>query len=51
VAAAFRPDGLGAIVNSSRGVTFPFRPDDRDWEVRIELAARQAARELADIST
>lgn len=51
VAAAFRPDGLGAIVNSSRGVTFPFRPDDRDWEVRVELVAREAARELANTST
>lgn len=47
VAAAFRADGLGAVVNSSRGVTFPFRPDDRDWELRIELAARQAAQELS----
>jgi orotidine-5'-phosphate decarboxylase len=46
VAAAFRPDGLGAIVNSSRGVTFPYRPDDRDWELRIELAAREAAAAL-----
>lgn len=51
VADAFRPDRLGAIVSSSRGVTFPFRPDDRDWEVRIELAAREAARDLANIST
>lgn len=51
VAAAFRPDGLGAVVNSSRGVTFPFRPDDRDWELRIELATREAARDLANISS
>ena len=47
VAAAFRPDGLGAVVNSSRGVTFPHRPDDRDWELRIELAAREAVAALA----
>src|SRR5262249_59328416 len=26
VAAAFRPDGLGAVGNSSRRVLFPFRP-------------------------
>ncbi len=51
VAAAFRPDGMGAVVNSSRGITFPYRPDDRDWELRIELAARDAIAELSKIST
>ena len=40
VAAAFRPDGLGAVVNSSRGILFPFKPDDREWEKKIEAAAR-----------
>jgi orotidine-5'-phosphate decarboxylase len=35
-----------AIVNSSRGITFPFQPDDTDWEQQIETAARNAAREL-----
>ncbi len=35
---AFRGDGLGAVVNSSRGLTFPFRPDDPDWEQRIRDA-------------
>lgn len=43
----FRADGLGAIVNSSRGVTFPFRPDDPHWEAAIEAAAKKAAGELA----
>lgn len=47
VAAAFRKDGLGAVVNSSRGVTFPFRPEDRDWEQQVEQATRKAAKELA----
>lgn len=42
----FRADGLGAIVNSSRGVTFPFKPDDPNWESAIENAARSAATEL-----
>ena len=37
---AFRADGLGAIVNSSRGITFPYKPDDADWEARIESALR-----------
>ena len=46
VRAAFRPDGLGAIVNSSRGVTFPFHPDDPDWEAKVVAAAKKAAEEL-----
>ena len=40
VAPAFRNDGLGAIVNSSRGITFPFHPDDPDWENAIVKAKR-----------
>jgi orotidine-5'-phosphate decarboxylase len=47
VAAAFRPDGLGAVVNSSRGILFPFRPDEPRWEARIESAARATIAELA----
>jgi orotidine-5'-phosphate decarboxylase len=46
VAAAFRPDGLGAVVNSSRGVTFPFHPDDPDWEAAVVRATERAAGEL-----
>ena len=46
VKAAYRPDGLGAVVNSSRGVTFPFHPDDPDWEKKIVEAAKKAAAEL-----
>jgi len=42
VAPAFRPDGLGAIVNSSRGILFPFEPDEPRWETRIEEATRTA---------
>lgn len=48
VRAAFRGDGLGAVVNSSRGVTFPFHPDDPDWEGKIVAAARRAQAELTD---
>jgi orotidine-5'-phosphate decarboxylase len=44
---AFRPDGSGAIVNSSRGVLFPFAPDAPDWEARIEQATRATIRALA----
>ncbi len=50
VAAAFRPDGLGAVVNSSRAVLFPFGPDARDWKDRIAAAAREAAAALAPLS-
>lgn len=46
VKAAYRPDGLGAIVNSSRGITFPFAPDDPDWERMIATAARVASEAL-----
>lgn len=46
VKAAYRSDGLGAVVNSSRGVTFPFHPDDPDWEIKIVEAAKRAQAEL-----
>jgi orotidine-5'-phosphate decarboxylase len=46
VRAAFRADGLGAVVNSSRGVTFPFEPEDANWEAAIKNATVQAAGEL-----
>jgi orotidine-5'-phosphate decarboxylase len=49
VQAAFLPGGTGAVVNSSRGVLFPFPPDAPDWEARIEAAARQAAAALAAV--
>lgn len=41
-AAAFRDDGLGAVVSSSRGVLFAFRPEDPAWERKIEEAALAA---------
>lgn len=40
VRAAFRPDGLGAVVNSSRGILFPFKPDDAGWEAKVAEAAK-----------
>jgi orotidine-5'-phosphate decarboxylase len=46
VAPAFRNDGLGAVVNSSRGILFPFKPDDPAWEQRIEEATRAAVAAL-----
>jgi orotidine-5'-phosphate decarboxylase len=44
---AFRSDGLGAVVNSSRGIMFPFKPDDRDWETKIETATKTTISLLA----
>jgi orotidine-5'-phosphate decarboxylase len=45
-AAAFRPDGTGAVVNSSRGIIACFRPDDAAWEARVEAATRAAIADL-----
>jgi orotidine-5'-phosphate decarboxylase len=42
VAGGFRPDGLGAIVNSSRGITACFAPAEPRWEAAIETATRDA---------
>jgi orotidine-5'-phosphate decarboxylase len=46
VAAAFRRDGLGAVVNSSRGLTFPFQPAEPGWETAIVKATERAIGEL-----
>jgi len=47
VAAAFRDDGLGAIINSSRGIIFSFKPSDPKWELAVEAAARETIASLA----
>lgn len=44
---AFRADGLGAVVNSSRGILFPYKPDDAAWEAKIEQATRDTIAALA----
>jgi orotidine-5'-phosphate decarboxylase len=41
-AAAFRADGLGAVVNSSRGITFSYHPSEARWEQKIEAATKIA---------
>lgn len=46
VRAGLLSNGLGAVVNSSRGVVFPFQPDDGDWETKIIEAAKKAQAEL-----
>jgi orotidine-5'-phosphate decarboxylase len=49
-AAAFRPDGLGAIVNSSRGILFPYKPAEPRWEEAIEKATRATIAELTAVA-
>jgi len=46
-AAAFLPNGLGAVVNSSRGIIFAFEKDSSTWEEEIALATRVAIDLLA----
>jgi len=41
-AAAFRPDGTGAVINSSRGITAAFAPEETNWEAAVDAAARSA---------
>lgn len=48
VRAAFRADGSGAIVNSSRGILFPFAPAAADWRERILAATRDTIAALAE---
>jgi orotidine-5'-phosphate decarboxylase len=42
VAAGFRADGLGAVVNSARGITACFQPSEPRWQAAIERATRAA---------
>jgi orotidine-5'-phosphate decarboxylase len=56
VAAGFRTDGLGAIVNNSRGIIFAYRrPDfqafsERQWQQAVEAATRQMIDELREVT-
>lgn len=52
VAAAFDPTGLGALINSSRGLTFAYRRPEftrfgDNWQAAVEAAVRQMVAELA----
>ena len=47
---AFGSRGSGAVVNSSRGVLFPYKPEATDWREKIRQAASHSARELAEVS-
>ncbi|GIW79527.1 MAG: orotidine 5'-phosphate decarboxylase [Gemmatales bacterium] len=46
LAPAFRSDGLGAVVNSSRGILFAYEPDERDWESAVKAATEKTIADL-----
>ena len=48
VAAAFDADGLGAVVNSSRGIMHAYRQTDQDWR---QAAARAAETMREDLNS
>ncbi|MBL8799710.1 MAG: orotidine-5'-phosphate decarboxylase [Planctomycetia bacterium] len=50
VAPAFRDDGLGAIVNSSRGIIFAFKPEQADWESGVVQATHKTIADLAAVT-
>jgi len=43
---AFNRGGTGAIVNSSRGITQCFSPDDSEWRVKVVEAAKKSVKDL-----
>lgn len=49
-AAGFRPDGAGAIINSSRGIMASFKPDEAMWEEAIKRATRATIEDLRDVT-
>lgn len=50
VAAAFDERGLGAVINSSRGILYAYgNPATKDWRSPIGAAARQLRDDLAEV--
>lgn len=47
---AFTAKGMGAVINSSRGIIFPFKSEESDWERKVNEAARKASEELATVA-
>jgi orotidine-5'-phosphate decarboxylase len=43
---AFDSNRQGALVNSSRGILFPYPPTERDWEAAVENATRATIQAL-----
>ena len=50
LAAAFREDGLGAVINSSRGIIAAFKPDEPYWKKKIIDATEAAIAELRAVT-
>lgn len=52
VAGAFDPEGLGAVVNSSRGVIFAYekRPHPAGWQEAVRRAAEEALDQLRAVA-
>lgn len=53
VAAAFSPNGLGAVINSSRGIIFAHeRPEfeGKDWQQAVEAATLEMIEQLKGVS-
>ena len=48
VASGFDKDGLGAIVNSARGIIFAYRNNDKYNEKEFAIAAGEAAKNMKD---
>jgi orotidine-5'-phosphate decarboxylase len=48
-AAAFRGDGLGVVISSSRGILFPSVPPMTVWEASVEKATKDTIAALAAI--
>jgi orotidine-5'-phosphate decarboxylase len=46
VAAAFREDGQGAVISSSRGIVSAFPPAAVDWETQVLEAAKKTIQDL-----
>ncbi len=49
-ASAFDANGLGAIINSSRGIIASFRPDEPAWRDAVREATRNAIAELGAVA-
>lgn len=50
-APAFRNDGLGALVNSSRGIIFSFSASEPDWEAKVAETTRATIAALAEATS
>ena len=47
-AGAFREDGLGSLINSSREIIFAFPPTDATWETRVHAATHAMIQTLRE---